>query len=167
MTTETLSDITKAEQDAADAARKAQVAAEVAAAKADRARERAERERVAANKSYMDLLTSEHPAAREVAVERQAEAHQDLDLAVRNGEDVFVAYRGWVDASIRAWELDEELGRMRRFHGVNMRETPAPTFDFGIDIGAILDQVSLELQDQAIARIDARRASYLSGKASS
>jgi len=167
MTTETLSDITRVEAEAQAAAQKAFAAAETARAKADAARERAEREREVANKSYMDLLTSEHPAARVVAVERQAEAHQDLDLAVRNGEDVFVAYRGWVDASIRAWELDEELGRMRRFHGVNMRETPAPTFDFGIDIGAILDQVSLELQDQAIARIDARRASYLSGKASS
>jgi len=164
MITETLSQITKAEQDAANAAAKAFAAAEAAKARADAARLRAEQERERANKSYLDLLTEEWPDARQQATEVVADAYEVLDRSIRNGEDVFVAYRGWVSASIAAWELDEGLGRMRRFHGVNMRETPAPSFAFGIDIGAILDQVSLEAQDQAIVRIDQRRASFLSGK---
>jgi hypothetical protein len=164
MTTETLSDITRVEAEAQAAAAKAQVAAEVAKARADAARLRAEQERERANRDYLGLLTDEWPDARQQATEAVADAHNDLDLAVRNGDDVFAAYRGWVDASIAAWELDEGLGRMRRFHGVNMRETPAPSFAFGIDIAAIIDQVSLEAQDQAIVRIDARRASYLAGR---
>ena len=164
MITETLSQITKAEQDAANAAAKAFAAAEAAKARADAARLRAEQERERANKSYLDLLTEEWPDARQQATEVVADAYEVLDRSIRNGEDVFVAYRGWVSASIAAWELDEGLGRMRRFHGVNMRETPAPSFAFGIDIGAILDQVSLELQDEAVQRIDQRRASFLSGK---
>jgi len=164
MTTETLSDITRVEAEAQAAATKAFAAAEAAKARADAARLRAEQERERANKSYLDLLTQEWPDARQQATEAVADAYQSLDQAVRNGEDVFVAYRGWVDASIRAWEIDEGLGRMRRFHGVSMRETPAPTFVFGIDIGAILDQVSLEAQDQAIVRIDQRRASFLAGR---
>jgi predicted transcriptional regulator len=114
----------------------------------------------------MDLLTDEWPDARQQAVTTVADAYQSLDQAVRNGEDVFVANRGWVDASIRAWEIDEGLGRMRRFHGVNMRETPAPTFAFGVDVAVILDQVSLELQDEAVQRIDQRRAEYLAGRTS-
>ncbi len=166
MTTETLSQITRAEAEAQDAAAKALAAAETARHKADLARQRAEDERAIANKSYLDLLAEEWPDARRQATTTVADAYQDLDLAVRNGDDVFVAYRGWVSASIAAWEIDEALGRMRRFHGVNMRETPAPTFAFGIDIAAISDQVSLEAQDAAIERIDQRRASYLAGKAS-
>jgi len=164
MITETLSQITKAEQDAANAAAKAFAAAEAAKARADAARLRAEQERERANKSYLDLLTDEWPDARQQATEVVADAYEVLDRAIRNGEDVFVANRGWVSASIAAWEIDEGLGRMRRFHGVNMRETPAPSFAFGIDIGAILDQVSLEAQDQAIVRIDARRADFLAGR---
>ena len=164
MITETLSQITKAEQDAANAAAKAFAAAEAAKARADAARLRAEQERERANKSYLDLLTDEWPDARQQATEVVADAYEVLDRAIRNGEDVFVAYRGWADASIRAWEIDEGLGRMRRFHGVNMRETPAPSFAFGVDVAAILDQVSLEAQDEAVERIDQRRASFLSGK---
>lgn len=165
--TQTLADITKAESDAIDVAAKAASAAEAARAKADLARQRAEDERARANKSYMDLLNQEWPDARQQATEVVGDAYQALDRAVRGDGDLVASYIGWVDASIRAWEIDEGLGRMRRFHGVNMRETPAPTFAFGIDIAAILDQVSLEAQDAAIERIDQRRASYLAGKASS
>ncbi len=164
MSTETLSQITKAESDAVDAATKAAHAAEVARQKADAARQRADDERAVANRDYLDLLTQEWPAARQQATEVVADAYEVLDRAIRNGEDVFVAYRGWVSASIAAWEVDEALGRMRRFHGVNMRETPAPSFAFAIDTGAILDQISLELQDEAVQRIDQRRSSFLAGR---
>jgi len=167
MTTETLSQITKAESDAIDVAAKAFAAAEAAKDRADQARQRADAERDRANRDYLGLLTDEWPDARQQATEVVADAYEVLDRAIRNGDDVFVAYRGWVSASIAAWEIDEGLGRMRRFHGVNMRETPAPSFAFGIDIAAIIDQVSLEAQDAAIERIDQRRASYLAGKASS
>ncbi len=164
MTTETLSDITRVEAEAQVAAAKAQAAAETAKARADAARLRAEQERERANKSYLDLLTQEWPDARQEAVTTVADAYQSLDQAVRNGGDVFVAYRGWVDASIKAWELDEALGRMRRFHGVSMRESPAPVFNFGLDVGAIIDRIGLEFQDEAVERINQRRASYLAGR---
>ena len=167
MTTETLSQITIAEQDAANAALRALAAAEAAKARADAARQRAEQERERANKSYMDLLAQDHPEARQQAVTTVGEAYQALDRSVRGDGDLVASYIGWVDASVRAWELDEALSRMRRFHDVNMRETPAPSFNFGIDIGVIIDVVSLELQDEAVDRIDQRRQKFLSGKEAS
>ncbi len=164
MSTETLSQITKAETEAMDVARKAQVAASAAAARADAARERADTERVAANREYMAMLVSEHPAARLAAVEKQAEARHDLDQAVRGDGDLFCSYLDWISASIQSWEIDESLARMRRFHGISMRESPPPTFDFGTDVGSVLNQISLELEDEAISRIDARRANFLAGR---
>ena len=164
MTTENLNDITREEKDAVAAAQKAAEATEEARRRVDVARERAEQERAVANREYMALLDQEWPDARQQATEAVADAHNDLDLAVRNGGDIFGAYRGWVDASIRSWEIDEGLARMRRFHGVSMRESPAPVFNFGLDVGSILDQVSLEAQDQAIERIDQRRADFLAGR---
>jgi hypothetical protein len=164
MSTETLSQITKAETEAMDVARKAQIAASAAAARADAARERADAERVAANREYMAMLVSEHPAARVVAVDKQAAARHDLDLAVRGDGDIFTRYLDWINASIQTWELDESLARMRRFHGLPTRDVATPVFSFGLDVGVIIDQVSLELQDEAVARIDARRASFLAGK---
>ena len=163
-TNQTLEKITREEQDTADVARKAQVAASAAAARADAARERADAERVAANREYMAMLVSEHPAARVVAVDKQAATRHDLDQAVRGDGDIFTSYLDWVSASIQAWETDEALARMRRFHGISMRESPPPTFDFGIDVGSVLNQISLELEDEAISRIDARRASFLAGR---
>jgi len=166
MTTATasLAEITRAEQDALAAATKAAHAAEVARRKADAARERAEQERVAANREYLDTLTREHPAARLAAVEKQAAARHDLDQSVRGDGDIFCSYLDWVTASIQSWEIDESLARMRRFHGIDMRESPAPTFNFGLDVGAVVDQIALELEDEAISRIDARRASFLAGR---
>ncbi len=164
MAVETLSQITRAEQDALAAATKAAHAAEVARHKADIARQRADDERVAANREYMAMLTDAHPAARLAAVEKQAAARHDLDLAVRGDGDIFTSYLDWINASIQTWELDESLARMRRFHGIDMRESPPPTFNFGIDVGAVIDQIALELQDEAISRIDARRANYLAGR---
>ncbi len=162
--TQTLADITKAESDAIDVAAKAASAAEAARAKADLARQRAEDERARANKSYMDLVAEEWPEARQQAVSTVADAYQELDQAVRNGGDVFAAYRGWVGASIKAWELDEALARMRRFHGLPTRDVATPVFSFNLDVGAIIDRIGLEFQDEAVQRIDQRRADFLAGR---
>jgi len=162
--TMTLADVTKAELDAMDAATSALAAAEQAKTKADAARERAEKERATANREFMAMLVSEHPAARVVAVDKQAAARHDLDLAVRGDGDIFTRYLDWIGASIQTWEIDESLARMRRFHGLPTRDVPTPAFNFGLDVGVILDQVSLELQDEAVQHIDARRASFLAGR---
>ena len=161
---QTLEQITIAEQDAMDSAAKAQAAAETAKARADAARLRAEQERERANRAYLDLVAEEWPEARQQAVSTVADAYQELDQAVRNGGDVFAAYRGWVGASIKAWELDEALARMRRFFGLPTRDVATPVFSFNLDVGAIIDMIGLELQDEAVQRIDQRRASYLAGR---
>jgi len=163
-TNQTLEKITREEQDTADVARKAQVAASAAAARADAARERADAERVAANREYMAMLVSEHPAARVVAVDKQAAARHDLDQSIRGDGDIFTRYLDWISASIQTWELDEGLARMRRFHGLPTRDVATPVFNFGLDVGVIIDQISLELQDESVQHIDARRASFLAGR---
>ena len=165
--TQTLSDITKAESDAIDVARKAAAAAEQARAKADLARERAEQEREIANRSYLDLLAQEHPDARSTALSAAGDAHQELDQAVRGKGDVFSRYIAWTSASIHVWETDEALARMRRFFGLPTRDVATPVFNFNLDVGAIIDRIGLEFQDEAVQRIDQRRAEYLAGKASS
>jgi len=164
-----LAEITREEQAAAAAAQKAAEAASEAKARADRAREHADRERESANRDYLGLLAEEWPEARQQATEALGEAHQDLDAAVRGDSDsgVFHAYRAWISASIAAWEIDEGLARMRRFHGISARETPPPTFSFAHDFAALIDQAALELQDEAVERIDQRRAEYLAGRTSS
>ena len=159
-----LAEITREEQPAATAAAKAAQAAEQAKARADRARDLADREREVANRSYLDLLAQEHPDARSTALSAAGDAHQNLDLAVRNGGDVFGAYIAWVDASVKVWETDEALARMRRFFGEPTRDVAAPVFNFGSDLGVIIDQVSFERQDEAVQHIDARRANYLAGR---
>ena len=164
--TQTLADITRAEQSAVDAATKALAAAEAAKDRADQARQRADAERDRANRSYLNVLVQEHPDAWSTALSTAGDAHQNLDQVVRNGVDVFAAYCGWVDASIKAWEIDEALARMRRFFGEPTRDVATPVFNFGIDIGTILDQVSLEAQDEAVLRIDQRRTEYLAGRTS-
>jgi len=164
MTTENLNDITREEKDAVAAAQKAAEAAEEARRRVDVARERAEQERAVANREYMALLDQEWPEARQQAVTTVADAHQALDQAVRGGGDVFDAYIRWVGASVRLWELDEALARMRRFHGASTRDVPAPAFNFNLDVGVIIDQLSLEAQDEAVQRIDDRRAEYLAGR---
>jgi len=166
MITETLSDITRVEAEAQAAAAKAQVAAETAKARANAARQRAEQEREIANRSYLNVLVQEHPDARSTALSAAGDAHQNLDLAVRNGGDVFAAYRVWVDASVKVWETDEALARMRRFFGEPTRDVATPVFNFNLDVGVIIDQLSLEAQDEAVERIDQRRASFLAGKES-
>ena len=164
MTTETLNDITRAEAEAQDAAAKAQQAAEVARVKADRARQRAEEERARAYQSYLDKIAAEWPAAREAATTVVGESRAALEEAVRSGVDIFAAYLRWVEASVRAWEVDAELAQIRHHHGVPVRSTDAPVFRFDIDISAIIDQIAGEFQDEAATRITDRRTAFVNGR---
>lgn len=164
MTTETLEAITRAEQQAAEAAAKAQRDAEAAKAKADQARERAERERAQANRAYLDLLAAEWPDACQQAMTTVGETRAALEAVVRQGGDLIPAYVAWMTAVIHAWEVTEAVDRVRRFHGQSMRYQGEPVFDFGSDIGAIVNQLALELQQDAIDRIEQRRANYLAGR---
>jgi len=88
MSTETLSQITKAEQDAANAAAKAFAAAEAAKARADAARQRADTERALAYQTYLDKLVQEHPEARSTALSAAGESRAALEQAVRTGGGV-------------------------------------------------------------------------------
>ncbi len=164
MSTETLEAITKAEAEAQDAAAKAQQAAEAARVKADRARQRAEAERARAYKSYLDKIAAEWPAARESAITAVGDSRAALEQAVRSGDDVFGAYLRWVEASVRAWEVDSDLAQIRHHHGVPVRSTDPPVFRFDLDISAIVDQIALELQDDAVQRITDRRTRFVNGR---
>ncbi len=88
-----------------------------------------------------------------------------LEDAVRADGDagVFQAYLRWVDASVLAWEVDAELGQIRHHHGVPVRSTDPPVFRFDLDISAIIDQIALELQDDAVQRITDRRTRFVNG----
>jgi hypothetical protein len=164
--TKTLSEITRAETEAEAAAAKAQRAAEIARIAAEAARAKAEQERELANRSYLDKLVAEHPAARESALTAAGEARQDLEHAVRGEGDVFSSYRRWVESSIAIWEVDSALTQQRHFHGLPTRETTQPAFNFALDVASIVDGIGYELQEQAIERIRERRASYLAGRES-
>lgn len=164
--TETLDQITQAEAEAAEAAQKAAAAAEAARLKADRARQRAEQERHVANERYLQRLEAEYSEARDQATTKQGEARQALEDAVRNGGDIFGSYRAWVTASLAVWELEAALGQQRHYLGRPTREATPPAFDFGRDVGAIVDQYSMELQDEALETIRDRRTAFVSGKES-
>jgi vacuolar-type H+-ATPase subunit H len=167
MAVETLSQITRAEQDALAAATRAAHAAEVARQKAERARERAEQERARAYQTYLDKLTSEYPEARERALTAAGEARAALERAVRGDDGVFRAYFDWVSASVQAWAIDSELAQIRDHHGVPVRSTDPPVFRFDVDIAQIIDGIAAELQDTAVQRIVARRIDFVNGKVSS
>jgi multidrug efflux pump subunit AcrA (membrane-fusion protein) len=164
MTTQTLEQITKAEIDAQEAAAKALAAAQIAQARADAARERAEEERARAYKSYLDKIAAEWPAARETAITTVGETRAALEQAVRSGDDVFRAYLRWVEASVLAWEVDAELGQIRHHHGVPVRSTDPPVFNFGMDVGAIVDTIALDFGDAAVHRISDRRTAFVNGR---
>lgn len=164
MTTETLEAITRAEQQGAEAAAKAQREAEAAKLEADRARERAERERARAYRAYLDQVTAEWPGAHEAATTALGKSRTALEEAVQSGDGVFAAYLRWVESSVRAWEVDSELARIRHHHGVPVRSTDPPTFRFDTDISAIIDQIAFEFQDEAVVRIDDRRTAFVSGR---
>lgn len=153
-------------EEAAKAAAAAQATARELAAKADAARQRADEEQKQANRAYMELIAAEWPDARQEATVNVGEARVALEAAVREDGDVIPSYLAWVTASIQAWEVTEAVDRMRRFHGQNMRYQAEPAFDFGSDIGAIVNQIALELQQDAIDRIEQRRATYLRGATS-
>ena len=153
-------------EEAAKAAASAQATARELAAKADVARQRAEEEQQQANHAYMELIAAEWPDARKQAMANVGETRVALEAAVREDGDVIPSYLAWVTASIQAWEVTEAVDRMRRFHGQNMRYQAEPVFDFGSDIGAIVNQIALEYQQEAIDRIEQRRATYLRGAAS-
>ncbi len=166
MTTQTLEAITKAEAAAQEAAVKAIAAAQIAQARAEDARLRAEQVRAAAYREFLDLIAAEWPAARALATTAVGEAHAALVSAVRNGGNVFQEYQRWVSARIELWATDSELSQIRNHHGLPVRSTDAPIFNFGLDVGAILDQVSGEMQDAAVQRITARRTAFVNGAAS-
>ena len=159
-----LASIVHESEAAAAEAAEAQAKAMAAQAKADRVRERAERERHVANETYLQWLEAEYPVARDRATTAQGEVRQALEDAVRNGGDIFTAYHSWVAASLAVWELEAALSQQRHYLGRPTREATPPAFDFGRDIGAIIDQHSMELQDEALARIRERRAAFLSGQ---
>jgi len=163
-----LASIVHESEAAAKAAADAQARARDLSLKADQARQRAEEEQKQANRAFLDLLQSEYPDARTAATTAAGEARVGLEGSVRGGDDanVIPAYLAWVAASIQAWETTEAVDRMRRFHGQNMRYQAEPAFDFGSDIGAIVNQIALGLQQDAIDRIEQRRATYLRGATS-
>ncbi len=151
-------------EEAAKAAAAAQAAAEAARVKADQARQRAEERRAEAYRAYLDKITAEHPAARSAALTTLSESHDALEQAVRSGDGVFRAYQTWVDASTRLWEVDAELAHIRYHHGQPARETTAPVFSFSHDVGAIIDRIAAEIQEDAQQRITARRTAFVSGR---
>jgi hypothetical protein len=147
---------------AADAVAKAQAATTAA----DAARLAVEREATAANERYLQLLEAARPKARQDALNAQVAARAALEDAISGEADanVFSAYRAWVSASVDTWATDEALQSQRSILGKPSRETMAPAFSFGADVGAIVDHLSLVSQDEARERIRTRRTDFLTGK---
>jgi multidrug efflux pump subunit AcrA (membrane-fusion protein) len=164
--TTTLEQITKAEAAAQDAAEKAMAAAEAARQRAEEARQRAEAERARAYRAFLDKITAEWPKARAAALTAVSESRAALEQAVRSGDDIFGAYLRWVEASVRAWEVDSELAQIRDYHGVPVRSTEPPVFRFDITISEIVDQIARELQGDAERRITDRRIGFVNGSTS-
>jgi hypothetical protein len=160
----TLADVTKAEQDAVDAATKALALAEQAKTKADAARVEADRERQDANHRYLDLLVDEHESARIVAVTALGEARESLTVAVKDGGDVFASYLVYVRASVAVWQLESAIAEQRSYLGKPTRETTPPVFSFQFDVAEIIDNVAHDAMDDAIQANRDRKASYLAGK---
>jgi hypothetical protein len=165
-TTINLASIVHESEAAAMEAAKAQQKAIAAAQRAEAAKAEADRERDAANVRYLALLESGHDAARTQALDTQAEARTALETAVTTGDgDVFTCYRTWVTATSDVWGVDAALSEQRGYLGRSGREATAPVFNFGRDIGAILDRHSLELQDVVADRNRERRQKFLNGEA--
>ena len=161
---QTLEQITKAEQDAVDAASKALAAAETAKARADQARQRAEDARAVAYRDYLDLVTTEAPEKRTAALTNAGDCQVALVAAVRDGTGVFSRYLEWVDASIHVWAVDSELTQIRDFHGQHVRSMDPPAFDFARDVATIVDGIAFDLQDHAVQSIRARREAFVNGR---
>jgi len=162
--TKNLAEATKAEQDAVTAAATAMAVAEQARVKADATRQRADAERAVAYKALLDKLVAEHPEARSTALSAAGESRAALEAAVRTDDGVWAAYIAWVTDSIHVWELDSELAQIRDYHGISVRSTDPPVFNFGLDVAVIVDQIAFEAQDAAISRIAQRRANFVNGR---
>ena len=162
--TKNLAEATKAEQDAANAAARAFAAAETAKDRADQARQCADAQRARAYQAYLDKLVQERPEARSTALSAAGESRAALEQAVRTDDGVFAAYIAWVADSIHVWELDSELAQIRDHHGVPVRSTDSPVFNFGLDVGVIIDAVGFELQEAALQRITDRRTNFVNGR---
>ncbi len=156
--TAALAAATQAEQDAAEAQSRLQEARQ----RAEDARQRAEAQRAAAMRAYLAKLTQEYPAANAAATKARGEAHARLVEAVRGGVDVHGTYIDYVRAAMAVWEIQDELDSVRYYHGQTTRTTDGtPVFDFASDIGTIIGGVATEAQDDAIARIQARRECFM------
>ncbi len=172
MTTETptklpnLASIVHESEEAAKAAAAAVAKAQIAQAKAEDARQRADEERAAAYREFLDKVQAEASEKRSQALTVAGECRTALEDAVRNGGDVFTSYQAWVAARIVVWEIDAELGQIRDFHGQPVRSVDPPVFSFSHDIGAIIDLIALELQEDAVQRIISRRTSFVNGATS-
>ena len=152
-------------EEAAKAAAAAQAKAIAAAQRAEAAKAEADREREAANVRFLAVLEKEHAALRASALDTQAEARTALETAVTTGDgDVFGCYRDWAAATSDVWGVDAALSEQRGYLGRPGREATAPVFNFGHDIGAILDRHSLELQDVVLDRNRERRQKFINGE---
>jgi len=159
-----LATIVHESEEAAKAAAAAQAKALEAQTRAQEAQRRADEERELANVAYLQVLESEYLDTRNAALTVQGEARSTLEDAVRAGGDIFGAYSAWVAAGVAAWGADAALSQQRHYLGRPVREATPPAFSFSHDVGAILDQHSMELQDLALARVQERRAQFLNGK---
>ncbi len=159
-----LASIVHESEQAAQEAAAAQAKAHAAQHRAQEAQRRADEERELANQRYLDLLVTEYESARTVAVTALGEARQALEDAVRGGGDIFSAYSAWVAAGVAVWGADAALSQQRHYLGRPTREATPPAFSFSHDVSAILDQHSLELQEEALARVQERRVQFLNGK---
>ncbi len=167
-TTINLASIVHESEAAAAEAAKAQQKAIAAAHRAEAARLEADREREAANVRFLAVLEKEHAALRASALDTQTAARTALETAVTTGDgDVWACYRRWVTATSDVWGVDAALSEQRGYLGRAGRGATAPVFNFGHDIGAILDHHSLELQDAVLARNRERRQKFLNGEAQS
>ncbi len=163
-----LASIVHESEAAAAEAAKAQQKAIAAAQRAEAAKAEADREREAANVRFLAVLEQEHDAARTQALDAQAEARTALETAVTTGDgDVFTCYRRWVTATSDVWGVDAALSEQRGYLGRPGCDATAPVFNFGHDIGAILDHHTLVIQDAVIDRNRERRLRFLNGEAQS
>lgn len=138
--------------------------ANAAQAKADDARRAVEAQAAERGRAFLAKLTADYPAARETAVTAVADTRQALLDAMQDGGNVFTCYLAWVQASIHAWALEEEIGEVRNQMGRPGRTPNPPSFSFAHDIALIVDTLAMQAQDEAIQQIRERRAAFMRGQ---
>lgn len=162
--TSTLAETVEAANAAEEAARKATAAAEQARQRAAEAKAQAEAERKQANIRYLELLVAEHTEARKALLERQGEARDAFEAAVRGEDgDIFVTYRDWTRAAQEAWAEEHALANQRIALGQPTRDPNPPVFSFAHDVAAVLDHHVLTVGDEITERWRERRAAFLNG----